>query len=575
MNLLDYLAAAIPLLGTLIFVHELGHFIVAKMCGVRVLKFSLGFGPPIGFGRFRMRWVRGGTEYVVAWFPLGGFVKMLGEPMPGAEVDVPQVLDAAPEEYLDAKPTWQKLAITFAGPAMNLLLPVLAFVFVLWVGVSRPTAVVGMVEAKSPAARAGIQPGDGVVSVGREAVTWWEDVSDAVATHGPGNVEVQVERSGRRLEFDVAVEQRGVLDPFGTAIQIGWIGLGNRRLPALLGVPSGDAPGARAGLRSGDRVTQVGDTSVEDWVGLRAAYSEASEESAASLREQGGRGSVLFELSRRAGPDDEPREIAVAVPALGSLDALGVVSATILVAQVSPGLPAARAGLKSGDLLLAVDGRPVGSFESFANLVRSSGGRPLVVTYARGGASATLTLEPELQSVSGPLDIEGMSEEIYQIGISHALAALPGAIALDRERNPLRSIPRAVDMTVEITSVFLRGLGKLLSGEVGTDKLAGPIGIAEIARKSLDLGWEAYLSTMILISINLGILNLLPIPILDGGQALIYIVEGVKRSPISVRSREIVQQTGLILLVCLMALAFWNDLARHWNQFVEWISTGL
>jgi regulator of sigma E protease len=131
MTLLDYLAAAIPLLGTLIFVHELGHFIVAKMCGVRVLKFSLGFGPPIGFGRFRMRWVRHGTEYVVAWLPLGGFVKMLGEPMPGDEVDEPQVLDAAPDEYLNAKPTWQKLAITFAGPAMNLLLPVLAFVFVL------------------------------------------------------------------------------------------------------------------------------------------------------------------------------------------------------------------------------------------------------------------------------------------------------------------------------------------------------------------------------------------------------------------------------------------------------------
>jgi regulator of sigma E protease len=548
----------------LIFVHELGHFIVAKLCGVRVLKFSLGFGPPIGFGRFRMRWVRNGTEYVVAWFPLGGFVNMLGEQIPGAEVEVPQVLDARPDEYLNTKPTWQKLAITLAGPAMNLLLPVLAFVLVLWVGVSRPTAVVGTVETGSPAARAGIQPGDRIVSFGGEVVHWWDEVGDGVAARAPGPVAIELERDGERLSLAVPVELRGALDPFGAATQIGWIGLGNRRLPALLGVPAGDAPAARAGLHSGDRVTRVGDEAVEDWEGLRSAYAQA-----------GSQATVAFELSRPAGPGAEPEKLTLQVPVLESLDALGVVSATVLVHQVSPGLPAERAGLRAGDLLLAVDGRPVGSFESFANLVRSSGGRPLELTLARDGASETVTLEPELRPMSGPLDIEGMDEQIYQIGISHALAALPGTTALDRERNPLRALPRAVDMTVEMTTVFLQGLGKLLSGEVGTDKLAGPIGIAEIARKSLDLGWQAYLSTMILISINLGILNLLPIPILDGGQALIYIVEGVKRSPISLRAREIVQQTGLLVLVFLMALAFWNDLARHWNQFVEWLTTAL
>ena len=231
--------------------------------------------------------------------------------------------------------------------------------------------------------------------------------------------------------------------------------------------------------------------------------------------------------------------------------------------------------LERGDLLLAVDGRPVGSFESFANTVRSSGGRPLEITYARDGETATVTIQPRLKQVEGPLEIEGMTEDIYQIGIGHALAALPGDSAFDQVRNPIESIPRAVEMTVDMTVVFLQGLGKLASGEVSTDKLAGPIGIAEIARKSLDLGWQAYLSTMILISINLGIVNLLPIPILDGGQMLIYLVEGVKRSPISLRSREIVQQAGLAMIIMLMALAFWNDLSRHWAQFVEWISTAL
>lgn len=145
MSIFDYLFAAIPMLGTLIFVHELGHFLAARACGVRVLKFSLGFGPPLGFGRFRMRWLRGGTEYVVAWFPLGGLVKMLGEMQPDGEVVEPSAIDARPDEYLGAKSTWQKLLISFAGPAMNLLLPVLAFLVVLWVGIPRETSVIGTV----------------------------------------------------------------------------------------------------------------------------------------------------------------------------------------------------------------------------------------------------------------------------------------------------------------------------------------------------------------------------------------------------------------------------------------------
>jgi regulator of sigma E protease len=131
-------------------------------------------------------------------------------------------------------------------------------------------------------------------------------------------------------------------------------------------------------------------------------------------------------------------------------------------------------------------------------------------------------------------------------------------------------------MTIDRASLFLRSLGKLVSGDVGLDNVSGPIGIAEVARKSLDMGWLVYLNTMVFISINLGFLNLLPIPILDGGQAVIIIVEAVKRSPISLRSREIVQQIGLTFILMLMGLAFWNDLSRHWGVFVEWLrGTGL
>jgi len=563
MTVLNTLVAVIPMLGILIFVHELGHFLAAKACGVRVLKFSLGFGPPIGFGRFQLRWLRSGTEYVVAWFPLGGFVKMLGEQIPGQGLEEPEVIDARPDEYLNSKRTWQKLLITFAGPAMNLLLPVVAFAAVLWVGIPRATSVVGLVEPESPAAIAGLRPGDRLVSVDGETLAWWRDVEQEIRATSQGALHFGVEREGEIIELVVPVIARSGIDDFGGVAKIGWIGVGHRRLSALLGVPTAASPAAMAGLRSGDRVVRLADQPVEDWEQLRDLYAAA------------GSAQVEVEVARGEAAGAEPEHEQLSVPALGDLEALGVVSAAVLVGVVSPGMPAERVGLATGDLILAVDGRPVGSFGTFAETVRASQGRALRITYARDGAVASVSVNPELKTVAGPLEIEGMDEDVYMIGISHTLSTLPGAERLDQVRNPLVLVPRAVEMTVDMTTGFLRGLAKLLTGEVGVDKLAGPIGIAEIARRSLDLGWQVYLTTMILISINLGILNLLPIPILDGGQALIYAVEGIKRSPISLDNRARVQQIGFTMLVLLMGLAFWNDLSRHWSRFIEWLSTAL
>ena len=165
MALFDTLVAAIPLLGILIFVHEFGHFIVAKACGVRVLKFSIGFGAPIGIGDRRLRWERGGTEYVVGWIPLGGFVRMLGEQLPGDEEHEDVPADVRPDEFLDAKPTWQKLAISFAGPGMNLAFPIVAFSILLFAGIPREAPVIGMVEHGSPAEAAGLEAGDRVLEI--------------------------------------------------------------------------------------------------------------------------------------------------------------------------------------------------------------------------------------------------------------------------------------------------------------------------------------------------------------------------------------------------------------------------
>jgi regulator of sigma E protease len=548
----DTLIAFVFLLSVLIFVHELGHFAVAKWCGVRVLKFSIGFGPPIGFGRWRMRWVRNHTEYVVAWFPLGGFVKMLGENPD--EQDDPEVR-AHPSEALNAKALWQKLAIVLAGPAMNLALPVLLFVGMQAVGLPRADAVIGLVEEGSPAEAAGLRPGDRITAVDGEPVRWWSDLARALRDRPGEAVTLGFERSDERGQVEISVEAREGLDDFGQATAVGWAGIAHARPGALLGVLSPDALAGAAGLRSGDRVVRVGDRPVEDWYAFANAWAAA-------------RGEVEIAVERGI---DAVETVAVKVPAGIPLSELGVTRASALVDEVMPDSPAARAGLAAGDLILEYDGQRLATFAAFAEAVSASEGRPRSLTFARDGEVRTIEIAAEPISTDTGFGVE---EPRWRIGIRGAEALVPGAVATDRERNPLVAVPRAVDMTVETTAVFLAGLVKIATGEVSSRSLAGPIGIAQIAGSALQQGWETYLRIMILISINLGILNLLPIPVLDGGQAALFLVEGIKRGPLSLRAKLAFQQVGITVLVLLMGLAFWNDLSRLWAQVVDWLPRG-
>jgi regulator of sigma E protease len=582
----DTLVAVIPLLGILIVVHELGHFLVAKACGVRVLKFSIGFGSPIGFGKRRLRWERGGTEYVVGWIPLGGFVRMLGEPMPGDQEFAPPVPeDATEDEYLESKPVWQKLAVVFAGPAMNLLLPVVCFVGILWFGFPRADAVVGMVEAGSPAAIAGLQVGDRVTSIDGDRTEFWDDVVLPIRDReAGGTLDIEIDRGGERLRMDVPIASQKTRDRFGAFVNVGWIGVGFNRLESRIGVPHADSPAALAGLRSGDLVVEVEGRAVEDWEALVSAQGDASAEVRArgvefvtwrverAIGEKAATSGAPLEVASKKTPSVEMLDIEVL--SISSLQRLGLLPATILVSEVTPDRPAALAGLQKNDLILEVDGEPIGSFGTFVSLIQTSAGRELTITYSRAGKVETTRLRAREETVAGPYDIEGMEEKIYQIGLAPQISWATGASTLQQIRNPIESLPRAVAMTWEMTVGYLEGLSKVFTGDVGADKLSGPIGIARIARKSLDRGWLEYLWMMMLISINLGILNLLPIPILDGGQAVIYSIEGIKRSPLSMRSREIASSIGFAVLVLLMGRAFWNDLTPFWTRFISWVSNG-
>jgi regulator of sigma E protease len=547
---LNFIFAFVLMLGVLITVHEFGHFIVAKWCGVRVLKFSIGFGPPIGFGRVRLRWERGGTEYVVAWIPLGGFVKMLGE-IPGEE-ESPEVLED-PEGALGAKPVWQKLSVIFAGPGMNLLLPVLIFLVSLMVGLQRPASVVGAVEEGSPAAAAGLLPGDVITAIDGQPVRFWREVEERVRTEPGASLALDLERGDESLSATLEVAGRAGLDIFRQRSEVGWLGLQHRRVSTVLGVADDASPAAHAGLRSGDRVEALAGEPVEDWPSLADAYARA-----------GGAGEVVFTLEERG---------ELTVPALGDLDALGVAPATVLISDVSPDSAASDAGLEPGDLILTLDDRPVGSFASFAESVRASEGRTLRIGYARAGDTVRVDIAPRLVQAD-----TGMGrEEAYMVGIRAEDATLPGSYGQDRALNPLVALPRAVAMTWERTALMLRAVGKIIVGDISRKQIGGPIEIARQAHSAFEAGWEVYINLLIMISINLAILNLLPIPVLDGGQAVLFALEGIKRAPLSLRTREIAMQIGVTMVIMLMGFAFWNDLSRYWSSFVDWLrsSAGL
>ncbi len=575
MAFIDSLVAVIPMLGVLIVVHELGHFLVAKAVGVRVLKFSIGFGAPIGVGKLRLRWERNGTEYVIGWIPLGGFVRMLGEPYPGDDTLGPPIPeDARGDEFLERKPVWQRLCVVFAGPAMNLLLPVVCLIGILWHGIDRLDAVVGMVDAGSPAAIAGIAPGDRILAVDGEPVRHYGEALTPIRERKPGEtLALELERDGDRFSVDVVVASQEVRDGFGGNEEIGWIGLSHDRRDARVALPDPASAAGRAGLRSGDRVLAVDGVEVEGWEALEAANRAASGRLASWTIERPRPldDAAVARLASGERVEAGADELTLEVPRGGLAD-LGVAPATILVGSVVEGKPAARAGLRRDDLILAVDGEPVGSFRSFVARIQTSRGRELALTYAREGELRTTRLRAEEELVEGPYDIEAMAQKIYRIGLAPQPSLLAGPVFEHQVRNPLESIPEAFAMTWSMTARYLEGLSRVFDGGVGADQISGPIGIARIARHSLDRGFEEYLFWIMLISINLGILNLLPIPILDGGQALIYSIEGIMRSPLSMRAREMANSFGFAVLVLLMGRAFWNDLTPFWSRFVDWLS---
>jgi len=436
---------AVIVLGILIFVHELGHFLMAKRAGVGVLKFSLGFGPKLAGVR------RGETEYLLSALPLGGYVKMIGED-PGDES--PEAAD--PRRSFARKPVGTRALIVLAGPLANFLLPVVIFWAVfMFVGQGYFLPVIGTPETGSPAAAAGLQAGDRIQAVNGAAVGRWEEVAEAVQGSAGRPLELTVSRGAERV--DVRLEPRVE--------------------------------------RSRDLFGQE----VERWdLGLQPLVSTR-------------------------------------------------------IGQVIPGHVAQEAGLQTGDRIVAVEGRPVAEWEQLAKAIHASPGRPVSLTVERDGKQFTLTVTPR----PTPQAPGGAGEaEIGLIGIS------PAPESQYRRLDPVRGFGAAVTKTLDMSVLIVQGVIKLLQGQIAADTIGGPILIGQMAGEVAQRGLLELLTFTALLSINLGILNLLPVPVLDGGHLLFALIEALRGKPVSLRKREIAQQVGIVLLVALMIFATYNDLFR-------------
>ncbi len=448
-GLLFKLAAFVVAIGVLVTVHEFGHFWVARRLGIRVLRFSIGFGRPLWRHRGR-----DGTEYVIAAIPLGGYVKMLDE----REGEVP-----AAERHLafNRQSLPVRSAVVVAGPAFNFLFAILAFWVVLVSGETGLRPLVGEVRPGSPAATAGLEPGDEILAVnGHPTPTWSIALYELAAT--------SVSDSATRLR----VRRAG-----GEELE--------RTLPA----------------------GEVGDLA----------------ESPDLLKQLG----IAPERPRLP-------------PVFG---------------EVLPGEPAAAAGLRPGDRVLSADGVKIDDWNQWVEYVRARPGKTISLVVERDGAPVEVELTPA--------PVAGKEGVIGRIGArNQARPDLLDRYRVEYRLGPLEAVPVALTKTWDFSVLTLKVLWRVLIGEASVMNLSGPISIADTAGRSAEIGMVYFLKFLAIVSISLGVLNLLPVPVLDGGHLLFFALEAIRGRPLSEAFVMQGQRIGLALLLGLMLLAFYVDLAR-------------
>ena len=542
-----YLPYTVLLLGVLIFVHEMGHFLLAKALGVKVLRFSIGFGPPI------VAFTRGDTEYRIAWFPLGGYVKMAGE----------QPYDELPPEEAKygflAQAPWKRMLIVAAGPVFNLVFPVLVF-FIVLLGLSEhPTSQVGSVEPGMPAAEAGIRPGDRIVAIEGQQIDLFEEISDQLKGRYDRPTVVTVDRGGKQITLTLTPVRSTVNEPLSDPETRGQIGIRPFPLAPLLGVPAG-SPAAAAGLKSFDRVVAINGQPVRDERDLeRVAGAAQGDLEVEVLREE------ALDLPGIGGTNPRVVRARVARQPGDGYAALGAESTATFIHTVLPDSPAARAGLARGDQLLSLNGAKVRSFTGLINaLTEQIKDQPFTLAW-RTAAGEEKRLELQ-QARSREKDQLGRESGLLDFGVRPRYFGMGDVLTPETVKvrlSPGKALVKSLEIVPNDIKKVATVLALMITGQVSMDAMSGPVGLHRMTTQAAEAGFDQFLSMMAIISINLGVVNLLPIPILDGFHLLAAAWEAVRRRPISMRAREIANWVGLVMLVSLIVRVFYNDLFKR------------
>lgn len=550
--MLTSVVGVVVLLGGLIFFHEAGHYLMAKFFGIRVEVFSLGFGKKI----FRRQW--GETEYCLSLIPLGGYVKLMGDD-PYKSVPPEDV-----ERAFSTQKLYKRFLVVAAGPLANLLLAYVLFMAVFYAGQPRESTRIGRVVYKSPAYEAGLRPGDRVLAVGPTFVTTWTEMEDTLRTQQNKNLTLTVERGDKRVELPFTVGAVRLRNPYGEEELVGGIkGIAPNPLQPMVGISSSTTPAFQAGLRTGDLVTKVGDKSVATYDAFNQALRDAWKSGASvALTYQRGLGTDA-KVSDHTGQLQFPSS---SVPEnespLGIGVALGFYPSELVVYKVNPDSPAEKAGLKTGDRVVSVNGNPVYNFETIVDAVQDSGQKKqeAQVVLERDGQAINLSVAPIETSQTDP--ITGQEQKRFLLGFMPQSSLAESEIVRLQVREPVRLVQRAVGEVNLLAKRMLISIVKLVTGSISVKNLGGPVLIASVAGKSLDAGIVPFLQMMALISINLFLLNLFPVPVLDGGHLLFFIIEAIKGKPVSIRTMEIANQLGMVFILMLVGLTLFNDISR-------------
>ncbi|MEE9452365.1 MAG: RIP metalloprotease RseP [Gammaproteobacteria bacterium] len=444
-----YIVIFVITLSILIAVHELGHFLLARYYGVKVLRFSIGFGKPI------YKWQdRSGTEYVLAIVPLGGYVKMLDEPLPGED----------PNCSLSKQPILQRCFIACAGPVFNLLFAVLAFWLMYMIGITSLAPVIGYVSPGSVADNAGLRAGYEITAIDKQVTQTWQ-----------------------KVQLALVVNQK-------------------RRRPVIISLKD---------MNTGQIIQHSLD--LTGW-----------------------------QITSK--PNDP----------LSSFGIAPYIDSEIVITEVTANSPAAQAGLQKGDKIIAINDNAINSWQQFTNYLHDNAAEGSSMMIQRSDQYVEIDVMPELRK-------DGADQEKAYLGIRAELATASAALLRIQRFNPVVALGHAVKETVFLTGKTFDAIGKLILGKIPLRQMSGPVGIAQGAKQSASIGLTYYLSFLAIVSIGLAVINLLPIPMLDGGHIVYYVIEWIRGGPLSQGVQLLGFKMGLFLLATVMVVTAYNDIIKIVN----------